>query len=145
MDDFNLEKLAKEIVVERLKGVADAPAGAGEVARQIVTKAVTGTQARQAPRDSVTAVCRGLMSGMLILEKDLPATAVAILSQMSVVAAATHQDPAALMTWAMDGIASVAALAGRHTCEGIELAIEAAFMGAGQVFASACEAAGRPA
>lgn len=142
MDDFNLEKLAKEIVVERLKGVADAPAGAGEVARQIVTKAVTGTQARQAPRDSVIATCRGLMSGMFLLEKDLPSTAVAILSQMSAVASATNQDPADLMTWAMEGIAPVAKIAGRQACEAVEQAIEAAFMGAGPVFSKACETAG---
>ena len=142
MDDFNLETLAKQIVVERLKGVADPVSGAGDIAHQIVSKAITGTSARQAPRDSVIAVCRGLMSGMLLLEKDLPATAVAILSQMSVVATETHQDPAELMTWAMEGIASIAKLAGRHTCEAIEHAIDAAFMGAGQVFATACEAAG---
>lgn len=142
MDDFNLEKLAKEIVVERFRGIADAPAGAGLVARQIVSKAVNGTAARQSPRDSVVATCRGLMSGMLLLEKDLPRTAVAILSQMTLVAEATHQDPAELMTWAIEGIAPVAKLAGRDVCESCEAAIEAAFMGAGQVFASTCDAAG---
>ena len=142
MDDFNLEKLAKEIVVERLKDVPDAVTGAGEVAHQIISKAITGTQARQTPRDSVIATCRGLMSGMLILEKNLPSTAVAILSQMSVVANETNQDPADLMTWAMEGIAPVARLAGSQAREGIEQAIDAAFMGAGQVFASACETAG---
>ena len=142
MDDFNLEKLAKEIVVERLKGVADPASGAGAVARQIVTKAITGTRARQAPRDSVIAVCRGLMSGMFLLEGDLPGAAVAILSQLGAVAAATHQDPAELMTWAMEGIAPVARLAGRQACDNIEHAIEAAIMGAGAVFASACDTAG---
>lgn len=140
MDDFGLEKLAKEIVVARFKGIADAPAGAGAVARQIVTKAVTGT--RQAPRDSVTAVCRGLMSGMLLLEKDLPATAVAILKQMNAVAVETDQDPAEMMTWGMEAIASVARLSGRDTCYAIEAAIELSFMGAGKVFAAACETAG---
>lgn len=142
MDDFNLEKLAKEIVVERLKGVDDAPAGAGEVAHKIVTQAVNGTAARQAPHESVKAVCRGLMSGMLILEKDLPRTAVAILSQMSTVAAETSQDPAELMTWAMEGIAPVVTLAGNRTKDDVESAIEAAFMGAGGVFKSVCETAG---
>lgn len=142
MDDFNLEKIAKEIVVARLKGVTDPISGAGEVAHQIISKAITGTQARQTPRDSVIATCRGLMSGMLILEKDLPSTAVSILNQMSVVATETHQDPADLMTWAMEGIAPIAKLAGQHSCEGIEHAIEASFMGAGQVFALACESAG---
>lgn len=141
MDDFNLEKLAKEIVVERFKGIADAPAGAGLVARQIISKAVSGTQARQSPRHSVAAVCRGLMKGMLLLEMDLPRTAVAILGQMDEVALATHQDPAELMTWALEGIAPVAALAGRQTRDAVEEAIEAGFMGAGSVFARSCETA----
>lgn len=142
MDDFNLETLAKEIVVDCLKSVEDAPSGAGEVARQIVTKAITSTIAKQAPRDSVHAACRGLMSGMLLLEKDLPRTAVAILSQMSAVAVATHQDPAELMTWAMEGIAPIAKLAGGNAQAAIEEAIESSFMGAGQVFAQACATAG---
>lgn len=139
MDAFGLEKLAKEIVVSRFRGVADGPAGAGLVARQIVVKSVTGTS--QPPRDSVVAACRGLMSGLLILEMDLAASAVAILGQMNAAAAETHQDPAELMTWAMEGIAPVAKLAGRDACERIEAAIEAAFMGAGGVFAAKCGAA----
>ena len=136
MDDFNLEKLAQQIVIERFEKVADVAEGAGQVARKIVTQAVTGTLARQSPRISVTAVCRGLMSGMLLLNQDLPRTAVAILSQMGVVAEATHQDPADLMTWAMEGIAPIAKLSGQTSCEAVEHAIEAAFMGAGRAFAS---------
>lgn len=137
MDDFNLEKLAKEIVVERLANIADAPDGAGLVARQIVVKAVLGTRARQQPRETVAAVCRGLMSGMLLLNQDLSRTAVAILSQMGPAAAATHQDPADLMTWAMEGIAPVVKLAGETSFEAVQLAVEAAFMGAGDAFAAA--------
>ncbi|MBI2386628.1 MAG: hypothetical protein HYV14_11510 [Elusimicrobia bacterium] len=142
MDDFNLEKLAKEIVLDRLKDLPDAPAGAGLAALQILTQAVTATQARQAPRDTVVAVCRGLMSGMLLLGKDLPAAAVAILKQVNVVAETTQQDPAELMTWAIEGIAPVAKLAGLQTRYAVQEAIEASFMGAGQVFASTCETAG---
>jgi hypothetical protein len=142
MDDFNLETLAKEIVLDCLKGADDAPSGAGEFARQIVTQAITGTQARQAPRESVRAACRGLMSGILLLESDLPRTAVAILNQMSAVAVATNQDPAELMTWAIEGIAPVAKIAGRTTRYAVQEAIESAFMGAGQVFDSTCETAG---
>ena len=140
MDDFNLEKLAMEIVVERFKGVEDAPAAAGEVARLMVTKSITGTS--QPPRDSVNAACRGLMKGMFLLGNDLPGTAVAILSQMGAVANASHQDPADLMTWAMEGIAPIAKLAGRDACAAVESAIETSFMGAGRVFAKTCETAG---
>ena len=142
MDDFNLETLAKEIAVSRLRGVSDAPAGAGAVARSMAAKAITGTAGRQAPRDGVAATCRGLMSGMLLLEKDLPKTAVEILSQMGAVAVETNQDPAELMLWAMEGIAPVAKIAGENRRSAIQDAIEAKFMGAGEAFARACETAG---
>ncbi len=137
VDDYNLEKLAQQIVVERLANIGDAPDGAGQVARQMVSKAVMGTQERQAPRETVAAVCRGLMSGMLLLNQDLPRTAVAILSQMGAAAASTHQDPADLMTWAMEGIAPVVKLSGETAFEAVQLAVESAFMGAGQAFVAA--------
>jgi len=142
MDDFNLEKLAQQIVIERFENVSDVAEGAGAVARKIVTQAVTGTLARQSPRISVTAVCRGLMSGMLIANKNLAPAAVAILNQMSAVANETHQDPAEMMTWAMEGIAPVATMAGEPVRAAVEHAIDQAFMGAGTVFARACATAG---
>ena len=82
------------------------------------------------------------MSGIYLLEKDLPLTAVAILHQMSAVAVATHQDPAELMTWAMEGIAPIAKHAGGNACTEIQDAIEGSFMGAGGIFAEACRTAG---
>ena len=82
------------------------------------------------------------MSGMLLLEQDLPRTAVSILNQMGAVAQETHQDPAELMTWAMEGFAPVAKLAGGHAREDIERAIDSEFMGAGQVFAEVCKTGG---
>jgi hypothetical protein len=142
VDDFNLEKLAKEIVIDCLTGVEDAPSGAGEFARQILINAIVSTQSRQTPRDSVQAVCRGLMSGMLLLKKDLPRAAVAILGQMSAVAVACHQDPSELMSWALEGIAPIAMLAGGRTRDTVEAAVETAFMGAGRNFARACEGGG---
>ena len=142
MDDFNLEKLAQQIVIERFEKVADPAEGAGQVARKIVTQAVTGTMASQSPRISVTAVCRGLMSGMLIANRDLAPAAVAILTEMSAVANVTHQDPAEMMTWAMEGIAPVATMAGEPARAAVEHAIDHAFMGAGAVFAQACATAG---
>ncbi|MBI3288301.1 MAG: hypothetical protein HYZ74_02145, partial [Elusimicrobia bacterium] len=133
MDVPNLEKLAKDIVVERLKNTPDAPGDCGLIARQIAAQAFANSDTQQQPAQSVRAVCRGLMSGMLLLEKDLPRAAVAILSQMGTVAHETHQDPAEMMTWAMEGIAPVAKLSGEHARATIQDAIETAFMGAGDV------------
>jgi aryl-alcohol dehydrogenase-like predicted oxidoreductase len=101
---------------------------------------VGATSAKQPPEVSVAAACKGVVSGLVLLERDLPAPVVAILSQMGSVAQETGQDPAEMMTWAMRGIAPVCVLAGADKCSAVEEAIEAKFMGAGAVFSAACAA-----
>jgi|CXWL01.1.fsa_nt_gi hypothetical protein len=143
MDALSLEKKSKEAVVETLKNSEDAPAAAGELARRLATREIiAGVAAAQPPRECVIAVCKGLMAGMLLLEKDLPNTALAILNQMAVVAEETNQDPAEVMTWAMEGIAPVAKLAGEAARFAVQDAIATSFMGAGEIFSKACETAG---
>lgn len=134
MERFDFEKLARELIVERLKTSEDAPALAGEVLHKMAIAAVTSTGTRQEPRVSIAAACKGIMSGMVLLEKDLPATAVAILAQMGAVAAETNQDPAECMTWAMEGMAEVCRLAAAPVREAVRAAIDEKFMGAGEVF-----------
>ena len=127
----DLEKLAKEFVLERLKSVADPYALAGDIARKI---AVAGARSSSEPRAAVSAACRGVIGGMLILEKNLPKTAVALLAQMAVVAQEAHLDPGDCMTWAMEGIAPVCKLAPNDMGSEVRAALEAAFMGAGDIF-----------
>lgn len=145
MDALNIETVAKAIAEDRLKPLADpaeAAEAAGLAAREISAKAVTGTQAVQPPRDGVAAACKGVMSAAVLLEKDLPRCAVAVLNQMGAVAQETGQDPAELMTWAMEGIAPVAVLAGEAARSAVQDAIESAFMGAGTVFSEICQRSG---
>lgn len=131
--EFDFEKLGKEIVVSKFAGVADPYALAGEAAHKIAVAAVTSTRGRQEPRLTVSAVCRGVASGMVLLEKDLPKTAVALLTQMAVVAQETNLDPAECMTWAMEGLAPVAKLS-PGGADPVRSAIDEQFMGAGEVF-----------
>lgn len=132
--EYDFEKLGKEIVVGRFKGVADPYALAGEAARKIAVAAVTSTRQRQDPRVTVAATCRGVMAGMVLIEKELPKTAIALLTQMAAVAQEAHLDPADCMTWAMEGIAPVVKLAHGGAADQVSAAIEENFMGAGQVF-----------
>jgi len=136
LDFYDFEKLAKEIVLDNLKNVeaAAAVAAAAEIVKKIAVTAVTGTGERQDPHVSVSSACRGIMSGMMLLEKDLPATATAVLQQMSAVAAETHQDPAECMTWAMEGMAAVCRLSSATIQDAVRNAIDEKFMGAGEVF-----------
>lgn len=132
--EYDFEKLGKEIVVSRLANVDDPYAVAGEAARKIAVAGVTGTRAQQDPRLTVAAVCRGVAKGMLMLEKDLPKTAVALLRQMAVVAQETNLDPSECMIWAMEGLAPVAKLAPNGGADSVRSAIDEAFMGAGEAF-----------
>ena len=138
MDEAALEKTAKDAVINGLTASADFPAGAGEIARQLSSQAILGGGAPL----NVRAICKGVIGAALLLEKDLPLTALSILNQMSAVAHETHQDPAELMTAAMEGIAPVAKMAGEAACSSVKDSIEAAFMGAGEIFTRACETAG---
>jgi hypothetical protein len=140
--EYDFEKLAREIVIGRLKDVEDAPTTASEMARKIVVAAVLSTRSRQDPRVTVTDSCRGVMSGMLILEKNLASAAVALLVQMAFVAQEANLDPADCMTWAMEGIAPVAKLAPGGAVDSIRASIEENFMGAGTVFEDILRTAG---
>ncbi len=132
--EYDFEKLAREIVIEKLMHVQDGPALAAEVVRKIAVTGLAGTSGRQEPRLTVAAACRGVMSGMLLIEKDLPKTAVALLRQMAHIAQEANLDPAECMTWAMEGIAPVVNLAPDGSSEAVSAAIEENFMGAGEVF-----------
>ncbi len=131
--EYDFQTLAREIAVA-LREDSNAPADAAEAARKMVVAAVASTRERQDPRHTVSGVCRGIMAGMALLDKDLPATAVALLGRMAAVAQETALDPAECMTWAMEGIAPVAKTASGGTGDAVRAAIEENFMGAGEVF-----------
>lgn len=142
VDAFDFERLAKELVTGRLAEVGDVPAACAEVARKMVVSAVASTGSRQDPRKTVTDVCRGLMSGALLLNKELPPIAVALLAETATMANELNLDPMEMMTWAMEGIAAVCHTAGADCESAVQEAIEQKFMGAGEAFAAACAAAG---
>jgi len=140
--EYDFAKLAQEIVQERLRDLPNPPAAAGEIARQIAVPAVTSTRLRQDPRLTVSATCRGVMEGMLLLEQDLGETAVSLLNQMAVISQDANLDPADCMTWAMEGMAPVCRLAPAHVRDSVRHAIEEHFMGAGEVFDRIIDTAG---
>ena len=140
--EYDFEKLAKEIVVEKLKDAPDPSALAAEVVHKIAVAGLHGTSARQEPRVTVAAACRGVMAGVLLIEKDLPKTAVALLAQMALIAQEANLDPAECMTWAMEGIAPIVKLAPGGAADDVGAAIEENFMGAGSVFQDLLRTAG---
>src|SRR5207245_1996772 len=89
---------------------------------------------RQDPHATVSGVARGIMGGMLMLDKSLPDTATGLLKAMGAVAADANLDPQDVMIWGMEGIAAVCRLAGPERADRVENAIEERFMGAGSAF-----------
>jgi phage tail sheath gpL-like len=140
--EYDFEKIAQAIVVERLKDAADPAAVAGEVVHKIAVAALKGTNGRQEPRVTIAAACRGVMAGMLLIDKDLPKTAIALLDQMALIAHESDLDPAECMTWAMEGIAPVVKAAPPGAADAIGAAIEERFMGAREAFQALMDAAG---
>jgi len=138
-EEYDFYKLAREITAARLKDAADAPAA--KIACQIIGSCVPGTRQRQDPRLSVKEACRGVMAGLLLLDKDLAAASVDILQSMAHLAQEIHLDPADMMTWAMEGIAQVAVLGSPDLKLQIREAIEEKFMGTGEIFGALCEKA----
>lgn len=142
MESYDFEKLAREIVAGRLAGLAErAPETAAEIAKRILISALQSTGNKQDPRQSTAAICRGVLGGLMLINQDLSQAAPLILREL---AAVSHEVPIAnedLMTWAMEGFASVAVLAGPEPEHAMQLAIDQAFMGAGEVFGKACEKA----
>ncbi len=139
MAEYDFEKLSREIIVSRLGPVENTPAASAEIARKIIVAAVLSTKERQDPRLTVAAVCRGIIDGLLLLNKDLAQPAVALLKLMHEIANEVPLDPADLMTWAMEGIAAAAATSGAQAQQAIQASIDETFMGAGEVFSRLCE------
>ncbi len=132
--EYDIEKIGKEIVVGRFRELNDPYTLAGEAARKIAVAAVISIRGRQEPRVTVAATCRGVLAGMLLIDKDLVSTVIAVLSQMATIAQDANLDPADCMIWAMEGIVPIVKMSSDSTGDKVRDAIEANFMGAGEVF-----------
>ena len=135
-DTDNFEKLTREIIKSQLKEspAETAAAAAADIASKIIVAGVTKTSRRQDPHLTVMGICRGIMSGMLIIDKDLVATSVELVKSMAHLAQETHLDPSEMMTWAVEAIVAVSILGHPDLRADIREALERNFMGTGEVF-----------
>ena len=139
--EYDFEKLAREITAERLRDLSGAPAAAAEIAAKIIASAVNSTKDHHGERITVVGVCRGVMTGLVMIDKELPDAAIAILQRMTTLAQELHLDPMETMTWAMEGIAAVAVVSQAEAKNAIRGRIDERFMGAGEIFGRLCEEA----
>ncbi|MBI5625176.1 MAG: hypothetical protein HY924_15470 [Elusimicrobia bacterium] len=135
---FDFEPLAREIVFNRLADDPDFAGSAAKTARDIILPALKASLPSQEPRITAFQVCRGILAAVLALDKPARETCLAVLEVTAGIAEEGGLEPADLMTWAMEGMASVLSLQDQHTEDLVHLAIEKRFFGAGDVFAELC-------
>lgn len=140
-DGFNFEKLAREIVMSKLKNLDQPGDTAAQVAEKIMVAAIKSTGERQHPMVTIIKVCRGCMSGIVIIDKDLTGAALALLKKVMPVSDQLKLDPESVMTWFLEGIAEVTPMVGTDTRNNIRYMIEEEFIGAGEIFSKLSEQA----
>ncbi|MFA6092860.1 MAG: hypothetical protein WCU88_05595 [Elusimicrobiota bacterium] len=137
--EYDFEKLSREIVVSQFKGEPDAPAKTAALVKRTIIDAVRGTRAVGHPVDVIVRqIVAGAMGGLLLIDRPLPVSAVAMLRSTAEAAQEVGVDASEMMTWAMEGLSRVTPLVQPPVIAAIQEEIEGSFMGAGEVFAELC-------
>ena len=133
-----LEKSARDSVNAALGGAEPSPKkAAGAIVQQISHAA----RASKDTREAVVAAVRGGIGAVLVSGVDLAETAVLTLESLSNMSLMMRVSPEDLMSWVMEGIASIAPMANPAVRDAIQNKIDEKFMGAGEVFFKFFEAA----
>lgn len=139
-DAYNFAELTKNMITSRLKESADAPTMAAEIAKTTIISGVKSIRgSRQDAMEAVRQICFGAMSGLLLIEKDLPLGTIKILQSLTDVSQELQIEPSELMTGAMESVARVSRLVSAETRWKIREALEENFNGTGEVFDKLCE------
>ena len=116
---------------------------AAEIAEKIIATALKSAKGKQETRMVVRRTCRGAMSGLILAKKNhwLPDAAISLLRAMARLADQFNLLPTDMMTWCMEGIADVTAIAGPESAAAIQSKIQVEFMGAEDIFKEFCQKA----
>ena len=141
-EQIDLGKLAKEIVASRLKDIADTAPVAAEIAHKTIVAGVHASRATgKSAQRAVQEVCRGTLYGLLLIDKDLNASAMAILDRLPGTAQDIKMDPQELLTWALEGMSKVSTMMNPGALWKLREQINEKFMGVGELFDKMCEKA----
>jgi hypothetical protein len=137
MEDFKINQLTKELVVSRLKNMADPCAAAAELVKKTLIVALKGIP----PGDSrfisiIRDACQGGMTGLLVAGQNLPKGTILLLEGVSEVSTSMGFDPTLAMQCALEGIADLHRFVNHEQMEAIKTEIDAHMMGAGDAFAT---------
>ena len=139
--NFEFEKLAHDMALVRITKETpsyQAAEIASEIIQELIFLAITHTKGKQDPHITLHGIFRGITQALFALNKDMPQACVRLLQEIPHLSDRLELDFATLMTWAMEGIASLAGPLGRDNCHKIRAKIDETFMGAGEIFEKLC-------
>ncbi len=140
-DNFEFEKLAHDMALVRITKEDPsykAAETAADIIQELVFLAITHTKGKQDPHITLKGIFRGVTQALFALNKDMPQACVRLLQEIPHLSERLELDFATLMTWAMEGIASLASPLGRENCHKIRAKIDENFMGTGEIFEKLC-------
>lgn len=135
MDQLRIGELTKEMVAEELRLLGDPCMAAAAVVRKALTAAlktapVDGTPPARVIEDAV----KGAITALLLADQSLSRGAIRILEAVHDVALECHLDPTESMCAALRALAELRRYTEPARLDDVRLAIEAHYMGAGEVF-----------
>jgi hypothetical protein len=129
---------ARAKVIESMRGEL----GTDAKLKAIISAAImSGPKVASEPSEAavhIRAVTRGAMQGFIVLEKDLPAASVQIMTAVAETAMENSLSPETMMRFGLVGVAEAGEIAPAGTLDNIRGALDSAFLGVGDVFAQAC-------
>jgi hypothetical protein len=135
MDELRIHQLTKEMVAEELRILGDPCAAAAAVVHRTLTAALQSAPAGTPPERIVEDAVKGAMTALLLAEQSLGRGGILVLEAVLDVSAKANLDPTESMRAALRALADLRRFVDPNRVEDIRLAIDAKYMGAGDVFA----------
>ena len=134
MDELRIHQLTKEMVAEELRMLGDPCAAAAAVVHKTLSAALQSPPDGTPPERLVEYTVKGAMTALLLAEQSLARGGMLVLDAVLDVAAKAQLDPTEAMRAALRALADLRRFVDPARIDDIRLAIEAKYMGAGEVF-----------
>ena len=134
MDELRIHQLTKEMVAEELRSLGDPCAAAAAVVHRTLSAALQSPPEGTPPERIVEDTVKGAMTALLLAEQSLARGGMLVLEAVLDVSAKANLDPTAAMSAALRALADLRRFVDPARIDDIRLAIEAKYMGAGEVF-----------
>ncbi len=135
-EDNPLKKKVQDDIVSKLCNSTTPHMKVEPIITEHIAAAVAAPGASK--QDTITQASYGAISGMALMEKNLPESASRILKAAADAATRIGADPTETMMWAMEGIAKLTPGLQPNDVSAIAAAIDADYHGAGQAFHDMC-------